>query len=148
MRIKYLKIFEDFPWENVPASLWSVGELTSALTCACLPTLRPLVRRYFPSLDPTQRGTFLPTHESAHGPSAGRSRVYRDPSNVDSRSGSEVELAQAKGNPFEVQVVREVRVGVEAGHSCDNRGEMGVTGTISPPPPASPERPRSKAFRR
>lgn len=37
VRIRYLRLFEDFPWENVASSLWSVGELTSALTCACLP---------------------------------------------------------------------------------------------------------------
>ncbi|SPQ24632.1 0ec0b235-2f10-408a-9ebd-c29ad514edeb [Thermothielavioides terrestris] len=50
IRIRYLKLFEDFPWENVASSLWSIGELTSALTCACLPTLRPLVVRFVPGL--------------------------------------------------------------------------------------------------
>ncbi|KAK1828638.1 hypothetical protein QBC39DRAFT_223658, partial [Podospora conica] len=50
VRIKYLKLFDDFPWENVASSLWSVGELTSAITCACLVTLRPFVARYFPGL--------------------------------------------------------------------------------------------------
>ncbi|KXX77961.1 hypothetical protein MMYC01_206789 [Madurella mycetomatis] len=50
IRIRYLKMFEDSPWENVDIALWSIGELTSALTCACLPTLRPLVVRHFPSL--------------------------------------------------------------------------------------------------
>jgi len=34
----------------VPSSCWSIGELSSALTCACLPTLRPLLSRHFPSL--------------------------------------------------------------------------------------------------
>jgi hypothetical protein len=50
VRIRYLKLFEDFSWENSPSSMWSVGELTSAITCCCLPTLRPLVSRYFPNL--------------------------------------------------------------------------------------------------
>lgn len=43
-------MFEDFTWENTAAACWSVAELTSALTCCCLPTLRPLQTRYFPSL--------------------------------------------------------------------------------------------------
>ncbi|KAK3936507.1 hypothetical protein QBC46DRAFT_232453, partial [Diplogelasinospora grovesii] len=50
IRIRFLKLFEDFPWENVEPSCWSMGELTSAITCACLPTLRPFVSRYFPGL--------------------------------------------------------------------------------------------------
>ncbi|KAL2137867.1 hypothetical protein VTI28DRAFT_7936 [Corynascus sepedonium] len=48
IRIKYLRQLDDFPWENVASSLWSIGELTSALTCAVLPTLRPLTIQYFP----------------------------------------------------------------------------------------------------
>ncbi|PKS12632.1 hypothetical protein jhhlp_000840 [Lomentospora prolificans] len=50
IRIKFLKQAEDITWENVESSGWSLGELTSALTCACLPTLRPLVSRFIPSL--------------------------------------------------------------------------------------------------
>ncbi|VBB86074.1 Putative protein of unknown function [Podospora comata] len=50
IRIRYLQLYEDFPWENVTSSLWSVGELTSAITCACLPTLRPFLVTYFPRL--------------------------------------------------------------------------------------------------
>lgn len=50
IQIKYLQLYEDFPWETVTSSLWSVGELTSAITCACLPTLRPFLATYFPRL--------------------------------------------------------------------------------------------------
>lgn len=50
IRIRFLKLFEDFTWENVDSSCWSIAELTSALTCACLPTLRPLLSQIFPSL--------------------------------------------------------------------------------------------------
>ncbi|KAK0639941.1 hypothetical protein B0T16DRAFT_288071, partial [Cercophora newfieldiana] len=53
VRIRYLKLFEDFPWENSASSMWSIGELTCAIICCCLPTLRPLVGRYFPSLGAT-----------------------------------------------------------------------------------------------
>lgn len=44
-------MFDDSPWENTDPALWSMGELTSGLTCVCLPTLRPLVVRHFPSLE-------------------------------------------------------------------------------------------------
>ncbi|CAK7226762.1 hypothetical protein SEUCBS140593_006351 [Sporothrix eucalyptigena] len=50
IRIKYLKQYEDFSWENVASSCWSVGELSSAVTCLCLPTLKPLVQRLVPRL--------------------------------------------------------------------------------------------------
>jgi hypothetical protein len=50
VRIRYLALFEDFTWENAAPAMWSTGELTSALTCACLPTLRPFVSRFFPGL--------------------------------------------------------------------------------------------------
>ncbi|RMJ13941.1 hypothetical protein CDV36_006426 [Fusarium kuroshium] len=50
IRIEYLKDFEDFTWKHVESNLWSMAELTSALICACLPTLRPFAVRYFPAL--------------------------------------------------------------------------------------------------
>ncbi|WYZ35650.1 hypothetical protein EsH8_X_000297 [Colletotrichum jinshuiense] len=50
VRIRYLDIPEDFTWANVDASLWSIGELASAITCACLPTLRPLLTTLFPKV--------------------------------------------------------------------------------------------------
>ena len=51
VRIKYLNLFEDVTWQNAAAGCWSVGELASGVTCACLPTLRPLVSGYFPQLN-------------------------------------------------------------------------------------------------
>ncbi|KAH8904453.1 hypothetical protein BR93DRAFT_946751 [Coniochaeta sp. PMI_546] len=50
LRIKYLKLFEDFTWQNVETSAWSIGELCSGITCACLPTLRPFLKAHFPTL--------------------------------------------------------------------------------------------------
>lgn len=164
VRIRYLKLFEDFPWENVASSLWSIGELTSAITCACLPTLRPLMSRYFPAFGTqagrstrgyakpgtgpsgVRNGTGPSALESGLGGSAGRSRVRRGSRSMDgddSITGSEVELAHSKGgNPFEVHVVREVKMGVEKGGA--GQTDMGVTGYISP---STPERARSKASR-
>ena len=51
VRIKYLDLFHDVTWQNASAACWSIGELASGVTCACLPTLRPLVSGYFPQLD-------------------------------------------------------------------------------------------------
>ncbi|KAK0667334.1 hypothetical protein QBC41DRAFT_374776 [Cercophora samala] len=53
IRIQYLKLTADTTWDNVASSLWSVGELCSGITCACLPTLRPLVAKIFPSMNST-----------------------------------------------------------------------------------------------
>lgn len=50
LRIKYLKLFEDFTWENVNSSAWSIGELCSGITCACLPTLGPFMKAHFPGM--------------------------------------------------------------------------------------------------
>lgn len=63
VRIRFLKQYDDFTWENVESSGWSMGELASGLTCACLPTLRPLVGRYAPWLS-SQAG--ITTHSSSH----------------------------------------------------------------------------------
>ncbi|SPO05456.1 uncharacterized protein DNG_08143 [Cephalotrichum gorgonifer] len=40
----------DPTWDNVGPGCWSIVELNSAILCCNLPTLRPLVVRYFPSL--------------------------------------------------------------------------------------------------
>ncbi|KAL6401912.1 hypothetical protein AUP68_14369 [Ilyonectria robusta] len=40
----------DGTWQNVDTAGWSIGELCSGIVCACLPTIRPLVSRYLPSL--------------------------------------------------------------------------------------------------
>ncbi|KAH6619312.1 hypothetical protein B0J18DRAFT_445595 [Chaetomium sp. MPI-SDFR-AT-0129] len=50
IRIQYLKLSPDVTWDNVASSCWSIGELCSGITCACLPTLRPLITRCLPGL--------------------------------------------------------------------------------------------------
>nr|QZS37071.1 C066A protein [Hypoxylon sp. CO27-5] len=50
VRVKFLKQGGDFSYENVEGSSWSITELCSGVTCACLPTLRPLVSKWVPSL--------------------------------------------------------------------------------------------------
>ena len=53
-----------------------MGELTSALTCACLPTLRPFFSRFFPSLagSSAQPSTGYDKYKSAESELSGRSR--------------------------------------------------------------------------
>ncbi|KAI1407041.1 hypothetical protein F5Y13DRAFT_142190 [Hypoxylon sp. FL1857] len=50
VRVKFLNQGGDFSYENVEGSSWSITELCSGVTCACLPTLRPLVSKWVPSL--------------------------------------------------------------------------------------------------
>ncbi|KAM5347634.1 hypothetical protein ACJ41O_007458 [Fusarium nematophilum] len=47
-RMQWLKLGTDPTWENVPAACWSLTEATTAISCACLPTLKPLVVRAKP----------------------------------------------------------------------------------------------------
>ncbi|KAK5659601.1 hypothetical protein OQA88_805 [Cercophora sp. LCS_1] len=108
IRIKYLKLFEDFPWENVTSSLWSVGELTSAITCACLPTLRPFVAHYFPGLKSIIGRT---TNKASIGGQSGEGYIRSRRKDAESghqlseakrnlsTDGSQVELASSDRSP-------------------------------------------------
>ncbi|KAK3987788.1 hypothetical protein QBC44DRAFT_351653 [Cladorrhinum sp. PSN332] len=89
IRIQYLRLSEDTTWDNVASSCWSVGELCSGITCACLPTLRPLAARVFPSLQSTQNsnsGKYY-HHESSKRGGTGPHRSNRSGTNA-SQSGS------------------------------------------------------------
>jgi hypothetical protein len=76
VRIRYLHLSEDFTWDNVDSGGWSIGELCSGLTCACLPTLRPLLSKYIPGLSTgTSSSNKYYRHESSHdGTSRSRGR--------------------------------------------------------------------------
>ncbi|KAL2021637.1 hypothetical protein VTK56DRAFT_6990 [Thermocarpiscus australiensis] len=50
LRIRYLSLSDDVTWDNVASSCCSIGEVCSGITCACLPTLRPLVSKFLPSM--------------------------------------------------------------------------------------------------
>lgn len=41
---------DDITWDNVGAATWSSIELNTAIICACLPTLKPVVNIVFPRL--------------------------------------------------------------------------------------------------
>ena len=51
LRLRHLYVLaksKDLPWDNVQAATWSNVEINLGIICACLPTLRPLIRRFFP----------------------------------------------------------------------------------------------------
>ncbi|CVK99311.1 uncharacterized protein FPRO_03875 [Fusarium proliferatum ET1] len=55
VRIFYLDGLKDISWENVDVACWSFAELCCGLLCACVPTLRPLFSRYFPTMSSHNR---------------------------------------------------------------------------------------------
>lgn len=44
-RLQFLTIKPDFSYWNVTPALWSMGELTAAMVCLCLPPLKALAAR-------------------------------------------------------------------------------------------------------
>ncbi|KAH9899009.1 hypothetical protein F4778DRAFT_181710 [Xylariomycetidae sp. FL2044] len=44
-----LRVSRDITFDGVAITAWSVAELASGITCAALPTLRPLIGKYFPA---------------------------------------------------------------------------------------------------
>lgn len=54
--MQWLKPSPDMTWWNVVAASWSLAELTSAITCACLPTFKPLVVRIKPFFSNGSKG--------------------------------------------------------------------------------------------
>ncbi|KAF4480946.1 Satratoxin biosynthesis SC1 cluster protein 4 [Colletotrichum fructicola Nara gc5] len=65
VRIQHLHQTADFTWENVQTAGWSIGEVCSGLICACLPTLRPLIVKFLPSLSNPVSGSSR--HRMQHG---------------------------------------------------------------------------------
>jgi len=57
IRIQYLRLSPDVTWDNVESSCWSISELCSGIICACLPTLRPLLVKFMPSMGTSRHGT-------------------------------------------------------------------------------------------
>lgn len=50
IRLKYIGLSADITYDNMTSSCWSCIEVLSGVTCASLPTLRPLAGRCFPGL--------------------------------------------------------------------------------------------------
>lgn len=141
VRIKYLKLFEDFPWQNVAPSLWSIGELTSAITCACLVTLRPFVARYFPGLASIIGRTSNKPSNAKVSEGYSRSRRRNDvetghpmskAKRLPSVDGSQVELASAdrstaKVAPHPYEAHYSGRVSEDVGSLGSNNSDLGLS---------------------
>lgn len=56
MTLKEAVTADDPTWDNVVPGSWSLVELNTAILCSNLPTLRPLVVRYFPTFGLSSRG--------------------------------------------------------------------------------------------
>ncbi|GAP92805.1 putative integral membrane protein [Rosellinia necatrix] len=104
VRIKFLKQGGDFSYENIEASSWSIAELSSGVTCVCLPTLRPFVSKYIPKLASKVQisSAGCVRNSGSEGINAGKaSRHTRNGSRENNglRSGSEDELYRPDAPP-------------------------------------------------
>lgn len=61
----------DVTWQNIGVGEWSAVEVNVGIVCACLPTLRPVLGRIFPSI-------LASSHVVSHtgGPSARRNTIH------------------------------------------------------------------------
>ncbi|KAF4470835.1 integral membrane [Fusarium albosuccineum] len=106
IRIEYLQEFEDFSWKYVESNLWSMAELTSALICASLPTLRPFATRYLPALASKlarSTGRYGRGHGSRIHSSSGAYNLGRDNKSSKSVVRGADQLFHDNGATFEMQ---------------------------------------------
>ncbi|KAH8656277.1 hypothetical protein BGZ61DRAFT_466937 [Ilyonectria robusta] len=94
VRIRFLKLSQDFTWTNVEAAAWSISELCSALTCVCLPTLRPLISHHFPGLL-SSRGT---SSQKTHYPNPGSGAASTGPGELGPGDRSRRTLQRTESN--------------------------------------------------
>jgi len=58
IRIPFLSLGDDITYNNVIIASWTMAELSCAIIGSCLPTLRPLLFKVFPRLDPSSRDPY------------------------------------------------------------------------------------------
>ncbi|KAF4448605.1 hypothetical protein F53441_8024 [Fusarium austroafricanum] len=56
LRLPWLKPQADVTWWNVMAASWSIAELVSGITCACLPTFKPILAKIKTWFSPSSDG--------------------------------------------------------------------------------------------
>ncbi|KAI0470506.1 hypothetical protein GGR56DRAFT_147937 [Xylariaceae sp. FL0804] len=81
LRLIYFKFATDLTMDGVTLSAWTVGELTSAIICSSLPTLRPLAMKVFPRIwgsfkSSTRRHKFNKGSGGSGGSSTNNSSSY------------------------------------------------------------------------
>ncbi|KAJ8127381.1 hypothetical protein O1611_g6256 [Lasiodiplodia mahajangana] len=150
IRIKFLGQGGDFSYENVEASIWSITELCSGITCVCLPTLRPFVSQFIPKLAGTLHRSSIGylRHSPSPGADVGEGRKH-------TRQGSKESNAGAIGNedrlrrpdaPFDadVRTSGDTSDGITGLHSARGSPSGGYYAPLaSPDPTYTPARVRS-----
>ncbi|KAK4647821.1 uncharacterized protein QC761_104720 [Podospora bellae-mahoneyi] len=151
IRIQYLRLSEDVTWDNVASSCWSVGELCSGITCACLPTLRPLVAKIFPSMNSSNdsygsyqkssgRDGTAPSKSKRSRNETGSTRSIIYPEDVelqsDDRSDKEVRVDRVEDHAQYGDAVGKLKLGLKP--SVTTEIKVGTPGpTSSRPVPSS-----------
>ncbi|KAI1640291.1 hypothetical protein F4809DRAFT_637690 [Biscogniauxia mediterranea] len=143
IRIKYLKQGGDFTYENIGGSSWSITELCSGVTCACLPTLRPLASKWMPALS-----TRL--HKSSRGY---RRQSCSHVTDVEMGGGKHTRVGSKESNNLKFMATRRdfghpYALGMHLGDSeVTSDGILGIKSRRDGPqsPKASPPRPLKSA---
>jgi len=94
----------DPTYDNTPAATWSSAELNVGIICSSLPTLRPLISRYLPSLFSAAGSQRLPDQERYYG--GNRPSAYQLSKITATRTTAAKEVAAA-GNAIGVVTVVE-----------------------------------------
>lgn len=58
--------------DNVDVVIWSIIECYTAIICACLASIRPLIAKIIPTLFPTTKGTRSKSRNPSRNPSSSR----------------------------------------------------------------------------
>ncbi|KAK4200210.1 hypothetical protein QBC40DRAFT_73030 [Triangularia verruculosa] len=152
IRIQYLKLSLDVTWDNVASSCWSVGELCSGITCACLPTLRPLVAKIFPSMNSSYGSYQKSSGRDGTAPSKGkrsrnetgsmRSIIYPEDVELqsDDRSDKEVKVERVEGHEQYGRSMNKLKLGLKP--SVTTEIKVGTPVATSARPVQPPKWPR------
>ncbi|KAF5259734.1 hypothetical protein FOXYS1_9643 [Fusarium oxysporum] len=103
-RMRWLKMDADMTWWNVSPALWSLGELTSAISCSCLPFFKPLTLRVKSSISRATLGHNHPRITGGEGDEesnahssvgAGQKEFVQNSNLMVSMDGSQNELIES-----------------------------------------------------
>ncbi|KAL1843478.1 hypothetical protein VTJ49DRAFT_1349 [Mycothermus thermophilus] len=132
IRIQYLRLSDDVTWDNVASSCWSIGELCSGITCACLPTLRPLISRMVPGMGSESGGSNTGPRKYYYGSSSGG----RDASHNTSRhhKSNHDDTASARG------IIYPEDVELQSDNGSDKDKDVRIEARAAAPSPSSLER--------
>ncbi|KAK0730871.1 hypothetical protein B0H67DRAFT_639320 [Lasiosphaeris hirsuta] len=118
-KIMLLGIFSLGFFDNVKSSCWFISELCSGIICACLPTFRPLLIKFFPSMESADRsGTYY--NKQSYGRDgtfdSGRAKTTETSSSRGIVYYENVELRGHDSDEDEAVGVNHIRVGDHGPH--------------------------------